>query len=114
MNSDEYKGKLTQIRDQQKTMIKLKTAVSGATNWTVNGNVSQGKKMVADTQKLLLRAFNAECDDVIEHVKYSNVESSEKRITASKDAISKLGSIMSISISQQYYQLKIEELYLAF
>lgn len=43
--------------------------------------------MVADIQKLLLRAFNAECDDIVEHVRYNNIESSEKRITASRDAI---------------------------
>lgn len=112
--SDEYKSRLLEIRAKQKDMIKNKTAATGATNWTVNGNSAQGKKMVADTQKLLLRAFNAECDDVVEHVKYSNIEPSEKRITASRDAISKLGAIMSISISPAYYRLKIEELHLAF
>ena len=95
-------------------MIKNKTAVSGNMNWTVNGNASKGKKMVSDMQKLLLRAFNSECDDVIEHVKYSNIDASEKRITASRDAISKLGTIMEVSIQPKYYQLKMEELHLAF
>lgn len=114
MTSDEYKSRLLEIRSKQKDMIKAKTATTGATAWTVNGNEAKGKKMVADTQKLLLRAFNSECDDVIEHVKYSNIEPSEKRITASRDAISKLGSIMSISITSTYYRLKIDELYLAF
>ena len=70
--------------------------------------------MVSDMQKLLLRAFNSECDDVIEHVKYNNIEASEKRITASREAISKLGTIMEVSIQPQYYRLKIEELHLAF
>ena len=70
--------------------------------------------MVSDMQKLLLRAFNSECDDVIEHVKYNNIEASEKRITSSRDAISKLGSIMDVSIQPKYYRLKIEELHLAF
>ena len=83
-------------------------------NWTVNGNASKGKKMVADMQKLLLRAFNSECDDVIEHVKYNNIEASEKRITTSREAISKLGTIMEVSIQPKYYRLKIEELHLAF
>lgn len=64
--------------------------------------------------RLLLRAFNAECDDIVEHVKFNNLETSEKRITTSKDAISKLGDMMGISITPQYYRLKIEELYLAF
>lgn len=114
MNSDEYKSRLLEIRSRQKDMIKAKAAATGATTWTVDGDKAKGKKMVEDMQKLLLRAFNSECDDVIEHVKYSNIESSEKRITASRDAISKLGNLMSVSICSQYYRLKIEELYLAF
>lgn len=114
MNADEYKAHLLEIRAKQKDMIKAKTAVSGNMNWTVNGNASKGKKMVSDMQKLLLRAFNSECDDVIEHVKYNNIEASEKRITASREAISKLGTIMEVSIQPQYYRLKIEELHLAF
>lgn len=114
MNADEYKAHLLKIRAKQKDMIKDKTAVSGSANWTVNGNASKGKKMVSDMQKLLLRAFNSECDDVIEHVKYNNIEASEKRITSSRDAISKLGTIMEVSIQPKYYRLKIEELHLAF
>lgn len=114
LTSDEYKGRLLEIRAKQKDMIKEKTAASGNTGWTVNGSQAKGKKMVEDTQKLLLRAFNAECDDVVEHVKYSNIEPSEKRITASRDAISKLGATMGISIDPTYYRFKIEELYLAF
>lgn len=114
MNADEYKARLLEIRAEQKDMVKNKTAVSGNTNWTVNNSESKGRKMVSDMQKLLLRAFNSECDDVIEHVKYNNIEASEKRITSSKDAISKLGSIMDVSIQPKYYRLKIEELHLAF
>lgn len=114
MNADEYKARLLEIRAEQKDMVKNKTAVSGNTNWTVNNSESKGRKMVSDMQKLLLRAFNSECDDVIEHVKYNNIEASEKRITSSRDAISKLGSIMDVSIQPKYYRLKIEELRLAF
>ncbi len=114
MRADEYRARLLEIRAKQKELIKAKTATTGLTNWTVNNNAAQGRKMVADMQKLLLRAFNAECDDIVEHVRYSNLEASEKRITSSRDAISKLGTIMGISITPAYYRLKLEELYLAF
>lgn len=114
MKADEYRARLLEIRAKQKAMITAKTAASGDSGWTVNDSAAKGKKMIADMKKLLLRAFNAECDDVIEHVTYSNIERSEKRITASRDAISKLGTIMHIEITPEYYKLKIEELYLAF
>lgn len=114
VKADDYKARLLEIRAKQKDMIKAKTAVSGSKSWTVNGSEAKGKKMVADMQKLLLRAFNSECDDIVEHVTYSNIEASEKRITASRDAISKLGDMMSIGITSGYYKLKIDELHLAF
>lgn len=112
--SDLCKDMLDAIRQQQKAMIKAGTAATGATDWSVNGSKSEGQKMVKDMQKLLIRAFNSECDELISKVKFNNIESSIKRITASKDAISKLGRIMHVAICDKYYDLKIEELTLAY
>lgn len=113
-NSDGYKQELTKIREKQKQMIKEDRAILGDANWTVNGNRSQGKKMVNDTKKLLLRAFNSECDDIIEHVKFNNLDASEKRIDKSYTAISNLGKMMQIAVSSSYYNSKKEELHLAY
>ncbi len=114
VNSEEYKTELDAIRKKQKEMITAKTAATGFTNWTVNGSASQGKTMVNNMRKLLLRAFNGECDETINKVKYSNFEASKKRIKSSEEAISKLGEMMGIAITPQYYKLKIKELTLAF
>ena len=114
MNADAYKARLLEIRQKQKEMVKADGAVTGDIGWTVNGNRAQGRKMIKDMQKLLLRAFNSECDSVIEKVKYNNYDVSWRRITASANAITKLGSSMSIAITTAYYQLKCEELALAF
>ena len=108
--SDEYKEKIAAIRAQQKELIKNDKAVSGNNDWTVNGSKAQGRKMVKDMKKLLLRAFNAECDDAIEHVRFNNVDVCERKIRSSAEAISKLGDIMSISIFQYYVNLKLDEL----
>lgn len=113
-SSTQYKDRLDEIRAEQKAMVKKGTAVTGATDWTVNGNRTQGQKMVKDTQKLLLRAFNTECDELIGKIKFNNIESIEKRIRASREAISRLGTIMNIHISARYLDLKIEELHLAY
>ena len=110
--SEEYKVAIHNVRDEQKALVKKKSAVSGSTAWEVNGNKAQGKKMVTDMQKLLLRAFNAECDDAIEHVKFNNLEASEKKITSSYQAVAKLGTVMDIRITQEYYSLKLKELHL--
>ena len=114
VNSEAYKERLNKIRETQKALIKNDQAVTGNMNWAVNGSKSEGKKMVKDMQKLLLRAFNSECDEVISRVTYANIELSEKRLHTSFEAISKLGRIMSVAITRQYLKAKIEELYLAF
>lgn len=114
MNVGAYRIRLESIRYQQKEMIRFGTAVTGAVDWEVNGSASQGKKMIADMQKLLLRAFNGECDELVAKVKYNNLDAYIKRICSSCEAISKLGKIMSISISAPYMYLKIDELKIAF
>ncbi len=110
----DYKEKLADVRQEQKDLIREKNAVSGVTDWLVNGNKSQGRKMVSDTKKLLLRAFNTECDDIISKVKYTNFDTSLDRIYRSADTISRLGSVMNISITHRYLELKVKELHLAF
>ena len=110
----DYKEALAAIRANQKELIKNKQAVTGNTNWQVNGSASKGKKMVSDTQKLLLRAFNSECDELVSKVKYTNFDASLDKIYKSAETISKLGTIMDIAITQQYLSAKVKELRLAF
>jgi len=108
-NSDLYKEKLTEIRNAQKMCVKNDTAAVGNAGWTVNGSAAQGRTMVNDTKKLLLRAFNVECDDIVANVRVSNIDRSIERIYKTSEQISKLGRIMSISITRQYIDLKIQE-----
>lgn len=110
-----YKDKLDLIRKHQKQLIKDGKAVTGSSTITYNDSLAKGQKMVRDMQKLLLRAFNNECDDIISKVKYSNYDLSLKRLNQSADSISKLGAGgMNISITQEYRKEKIIELTLAF
>ena len=111
--SEGHKERLAQIRTQQKDMIKQGQAVIGNMNWTVNGSKSEGQKMVKDMQKLLLRAFNSECDELVDKVKYNNFDSAYSRMTKACEAISKCGKIMNIAISTAYFNLKRDELCLA-
>ena len=112
-NSDLYKDRLKELRDQQKEKIKYDTAAVGSTNWTVDGSVAKGRAMVKDNKKLLLRAFNVECDDIVAKVKISNLDKSVERIYKISEQISKLGKTMSISITPEYINLKVEEVKMA-
>lgn len=112
--SEEYKEKLQAVRNEAKKLISDGNAVTGNLGWTVNGNAATGRKLVTDMQKLLLRAFNAECDELIKNVKYNNYDSYVKRIEKSSQSISKLGMMMGIHITEFYKNNKISELTLAF
>lgn len=60
-----------------------------------------------------MRSFNNECDYCVDNVKFNNIESCEKRIEKSFDALNKLGKIMQVYISDAYKKSKFDELYLA-
>ena len=112
-NSDLYKDQLKLVREEQKKIASNGTACVGATDWTINGDRTKGRKMVKDMQKLLLRAFNTECDSIISKVRVSNYDRCVSRMEKARDTISKCASSMSIQIDDLYLNLKKRELALA-
>jgi len=111
-SSARYQTRLEQIRTQQKQMIKDKTAAIGLIEWTVNGSRAEGRKQINQTLKLILRAFNGECDAAIAKVKYNNITVMETRINKAWEAITNLAAVQQCQITPQYVNLKLQELYL--
>jgi hypothetical protein len=114
LTSEEYKIRLDACREKQKQLIKDGNAIKANENWTVNNSKSEGRKMVNDMKKLMLRSFNNECDYCVDNVKFNNMEVNEKRVEKSFEELNKLGRIMQASITDAYKKLKYEELCLAF
>lgn len=114
MNSEIYKDKIAVVREKQKAMIKNNTAATFPNNFTYNNSLAQGKKLVADNVKQILRAFNNECEAIIDKVKFNNVESIRKRIIKSCEDLNKLNSKMQISITPSYLDLKLQEMNLCY
>lgn len=113
-NSDMYKSKLDTIRENQKQMIRDKTAAVCDTQWRVEGSMSKGKAFATEMIKLFLRSFNNECDMAIQSVRFSNFDRCNERIEKSFEMINKLGKTNTVHLSQQYKKLKLEELALAY
>lgn len=111
--SHEYKTRLDTCRERQKTMIKGGTAAVGNQGWEVNGSKAEGRKLVNDMTKLLLRSFNNESDICVDNVKFDNIELGEKRIRQSFEACNKLGRVMTVRLADEYLDLKLDELRLA-
>jgi len=112
--SEQYKNKLQEIWNKEKELIKSEKAVYCPTVWTVSGSKVEGRKMVKHQSKLMLRAFNGECDSAIAKVSWNNIGTVEARIHIAFEAINNLGSTQQISITKDYADLKLQELKLEF
>lgn len=108
--SEEYKDALIALRDKMKNLIKEGGAAVCPNNWTVNNSRAEGAKMIRQTTKVMLRAFNGECDAAAAHVSYNNVHKMEERITKAFEAINKLGETMQLSITNVYLRQRLDEI----
>lgn len=111
-DSARYKQELDHIYDQQKEAIKLDRAARCDIAWTVDGNQAKGRKMVEQHLKLMLMAFNGECDALMSKVRYDNLKRIEERIDKLFEKLNKLGQEKHCSITQDFLGLKRKELYL--
>jgi hypothetical protein len=93
-------------------MIKEKAAAICLIQWTVDGSLTQGRKQTNQTLRLILRAFNGECDAAIAKVKYNNVHVMEARIRKAWEVINGLVEVQRCQIVPAYLDLKLKELYL--
>src|SRR5437588_1374026 len=104
-DSGQYQARLESVREQQKQMIKNKTAAVCLTKWTVNGSATEGRKQINQTLKLMLRAFNGECDAAVAKVKYNNAMVMETRISKAHEAINGLAEVQTCQIAWSYLHL---------
>jgi hypothetical protein len=102
------------LQDQIKAMARRDGgAIQAATNWQVNGSAAQGRKMVNDFSKLMLRAYNAEADNLSRGMRPYKLDTAIDRLEKVAVTIERLGKTMSIRVSPEYHRLRIKELELA-
>ena len=70
--------------------------------------------MVVETTKLLMRAYNGECDEIVRKVKATNVNKSIEQVYKTAKTITKLGSTLGIKVPPSYQDLKEREVRLAY
>lgn len=110
--SEEYQAKLDEIKVRQKEMVKEGNAVEFSTNWMLEDSRVKGQKFMKNLAKLVLRAFNNETDNIIMNVRYSSVAKAKEKIEKSYNAINKMVTISACTITEEYLELKLEELLL--
>lgn len=106
-----YADALKAIEQNIKSMtLKDGGAVLAASEWTVNGSAKEGRAMVREYSKLMLRAFNAEAESLIRWLKPYKLEAATDRLKKSAATIERLGKTMNIKISDAYLHLRVKEL----
>lgn len=85
-------------------------AIEAANEWIVNGSASEGRKVIKEFSKLMLRAYNGEVDDAIRTLKPYKMQAAIDRVDKVEKSIEKLGKTMSITINDTYHQLRISEI----
>lgn len=110
-DSVEYKAKLAAVLDRKKvTARNLPGEVASRSNWTVNSSLPKGRAMVREVMTLMLRAFNAEADNLVRTMRPYKCDSSVDRLRKTADHIAKVGKTFGIAIPDPYVRLCVEEL----
>jgi hypothetical protein len=109
-----YREQLKVLQDQIKATARRDGgAIEATTGWQVNGSAAQGRKMVNDFSKLMLRAYNAEADNLSRGMKPYKLATAIDRLEKVAVTIERLGKTMAIRVSPEYHRLRIKELELA-
>jgi hypothetical protein len=106
-----YQEVLARLQEQVKEMAKPDGgAVLAAGAWTINGSEAQGRAMLRDYAKLMLRAYNAEADNLVRTLKPYKLDAAIDRLGKVAATIARLGKTMDIRISEPYHRLRVQEL----
>jgi hypothetical protein len=111
--SEEYKARLKATRDTERRLLRDGKAFTSWRGISVGGSLKEGERVVQQHAKVLLRAFNGECDAALANVTWNNVTKMEERIATSFAELNKLGKTLDVSIRNEYAHLKLDELRLA-
>lgn len=108
--SQEYKVQLENLRDRERQLIHQGQAALCSLQWTVGGSAREGARMARQNMKLVLRAFNGECEAALAKVAWNNITKMEERVHKAFDAVNKLGTVLQVSITEAFLHLKLDEL----
>lgn len=108
--SDDYRVVQNELIDRQKALVKEDRATICNTEWSLGNSRVRGEAMTKLYKKLLLRAFNGESDVIIAKVRWNNINQSIEKIKYSHSALNRLGEKWTTYITDEYLNLKLEEL----
>jgi vacuolar-type H+-ATPase subunit I/STV1 len=107
--SERFAEEIKRLREKQKELIKGKIAIQLASGVVVHPDKSNNKRILEGQIKLMLTAFNIECDSLIGNVKPSNYSRTLERIEKLANNIEKSAATLHCGFNLDYIELKYEE-----
>lgn len=107
--STRYSEEIKDIRQQQKDMIKAKTAVTFPETTVISDDKSLNTKILNGQVKLMLTAFNIECDMLIGKITPSSFGRTLERIEKLANNLEKSAATLECGFDVDYIELKFEE-----
>ena len=104
-----YAEEIKDIRQQQKDMIKDKTAITFPETTVISSDKAFNKKILNGQVKLMLTAFNIECDMLIGKVSPSSFGRTLERIEKLANTLEKSAATLECGFDIDYIELKFEE-----
>jgi hypothetical protein len=109
-NAIAYRERLDDIATRIAETIKAGAAIEKSNMFTFDGSLAKGRAMTNDLAKLMLRAYNAEAENVVRSLRAGNNVTAIKRLDAARTAIAILGKMMEMRIADKFHNLRIEEI----
>jgi hypothetical protein len=107
--SARFAEEIKDVRQQQKDMIKNKDAVTFPETTVISSDKTFNKKILNGQVKLMLTAFNIECDLLIGKVSPSSFGRTLERIEKLANTLEKSAATLECGFDIDYIELKFEE-----
>lgn len=107
--SARFSEKIKYVRSQQKDLIRDKNAITYPITLTIANDKSLNKKILDGQVKLMLTAFNIECDFLNGKLSHSNFSRTLERIENFANTLEKSAATLKCGFNISYVELKLEE-----
>jgi hypothetical protein len=107
--SERFKEEIKFVREQQKDYIRHKEAIVIPDSIALTSNKTYINKILGGQSKLMLKAFNVECDNLMLMVKPSNYVKILERIDKLATELEKTSLSLKCGFEKDYVELKFKE-----
>ena len=109
-DSPQYESAISEIQQEMRSILRNNQAILVGDAFSFEGSFAKGQKLVKDLAQLCIRAFNSEVDISMRTMKAGSLDLAIGRLKKSREAIERFGAAMGLSISKEYFELRVKEL----